>query len=83
VARGVIAPWTTGTIWEDKTMLRNFLKEEQGQSTVEYLLIIAVIVVVITTFGSRAQKGMEELTNTVFGELNKSVRGIFSKAQMR
>lgn len=68
---------------EDRTMLRNFFKEEQGQSTVEYLLIIAVIVVVITTFGEKAQKGMAQLTDTVFGELNKSVKGIFSKAGMK
>ena len=64
-------------------MLRNFIREEQGQSTVEYLLIIAVIVVVITTFGSQAQKGMRTLTDTVFGQLNQSVRNIFNKAELR
>lgn len=64
-------------------MLRQFLKEEQGQSTVEYLLIIAVIVVVITTFGSKAQQGMSALTEEVFTQLRSSVKGIFSKAQMR
>jgi Flp pilus assembly pilin Flp len=64
-------------------MLRSFLKEEQGQSTVEYLLIIAVIVVVITTFGEKAQRGMGELTDAVFGNLKKSVNGIFNKAGMK
>ena len=43
-------------------MMKQFLFEEEGQTTVEYLLIIAVIVVVISVLG----KGMKDkLQNTI------------------
>jgi len=47
-------------------MLRQFLKEEEGQTTVEYIMIIAVVVLVISLFGSKISKLTAEVTDQVF-----------------
>jgi Flp pilus assembly pilin Flp len=54
-------------------MLKQFLKDEQGQTTVEYLLIIVVVVVVISVLGQQMKVKITELTNNIFGQLNTSV----------
>ena len=54
-------------------MLKQFLNEEEGQTTVEYLLIIAVVVVVITAMGAKIKPLMEQLTEKVFAGVNKKV----------
>ncbi len=61
-------------------MLKQFLTEEDGQTTVEYLLIIAVIVVVISVFGKVAQERMAETVNTVFKGVNARINDLMSKA---
>jgi Flp pilus assembly pilin Flp len=61
-------------------MLKQFLKDEQGQTTVEYLLIIAVVVVVISVLGKQMQAKIGELTNNIFGQINSTVTGIMKGA---
>lgn len=61
-------------------MLKQFLKDEQGQTTVEYLLIIAVVVVVISVLGKQMQAKIGELTNNIFGQINATVTGIMKGA---
>lgn len=60
-------------------MVKQFLKDEQGQTTVEYLLIIAVVVVVISVLGKKMQTSIAQLTDTIFGEVNKSVRTLIQR----
>jgi len=59
-------------------MFRNFLKEEKGQTTVEYLLIIAVIVVVISVLGKNLQQRLPEVVNAVFGGVNKKIQQLMN-----
>jgi len=59
-------------------MLKQFLKDEQGQTTVEYLLIIAVIVVVISVLGKQMQKRVGELVSTIFDGIGKKVNQLMS-----
>jgi len=54
-------------------MLKQFLKDEQGQTTVEYLLIIAVVVVVISALGGVMQERVKQLTGRIFGEIDGAV----------
>ena len=54
-------------------MLKQFLREEEGQSTVEYLLISAVVVTVVTAMGAKIKPAIENLTTTIFGKINKQV----------
>ncbi|NBX93024.1 MAG: Flp family type IVb pilin [Proteobacteria bacterium] len=61
-------------------MLKQFLKDEQGQTTVEYLLIIAVIVVGISLVGKKMQVGLEKLTQSVFSGVETQVGKLMKAA---
>lgn len=54
-------------------MIKHFLKEEQGQTTVEYLLIIAVIVVVIGVLGKQLRDRLPETIGAVFKGVNGKI----------
>lgn len=59
-------------------MFRHFLREEEGQTTVEYLLIIAVVVVVISVLGKQMQTKVKALSDQIFGEIEKKVKNLMS-----
>ena len=59
-------------------MFKQFLREEEGQTTVEYLLIIAVIVVVISVLGKGMQKQIKDLTDNIFSGINKKVQQLMN-----
>lgn len=59
-------------------MVRQFLREEEGQTTVEYLLIIAVVVVVISVLGKQMQAKVKDLVGTIFAEIDKKVKVLMS-----
>jgi Flp pilus assembly pilin Flp len=53
--------------------VKAFLREEFGQTTVEYLLIVAVIVVVISVLGKGFQSGVRKVTDSVFAGINAKI----------
>jgi Flp pilus assembly pilin Flp len=61
-------------------MMKQFLKEEEGQTTVEYLLIIAVIVVVISVLGKNLKDQLPKTVSKVFDGVNKKVDALMSAA---
>lgn len=61
-------------------MVKQFLKDEKGQTTVEYLLIIAVIVVVISVFGRELQKALPGVVQKVFNGVGKKIDLLMSQA---
>ena len=61
-------------------MLKKFQKDEQGQTTVEYLLIIAVVVVVISILGKKMQQQIGALTDNIFKQVNSSVTNLMKGA---
>lgn len=44
-----------------------FLKDEEGQTSTEYILLVAVAAMLVMKFKKSASDGIEELTNGVFG----------------
>ncbi len=46
--------------------LKNFLKDESGQTTTEYILILAVIVTIFMQFRTK----LKNIINKIFGELD-------------
>lgn len=54
-------------------MMKQFFHDEDGQTTVEYLLIIAVIVVTISVLGKGMKDRVGGLVNTIFDNVNKEV----------
>ncbi len=61
-------------------MFKQFLREEEGQTTVEYLLIIAVVVVVISVLGNKMSKQVEALTQKVFAGMGSKVDQLMKSA---
>ncbi len=61
-------------------MAKHFLRNRKGQTTVEYLLIIAVIVVVISVFGRVAQKRMATTVEAVFNGIDKKISKLMGSA---
>ena len=64
----------------EKDMLKQFLKEEKGQTTVEYLLIIAVIVVVITVLGKGMKDNIGKVVDSVFAGVQQKIKVLMSAA---
>lgn len=62
-------------------MFKQFLKEEEGQTTVEYLLIIAVIVVVISVLGKGLRDKLPATIETVFKGVNDKISQLMSQAK--
>lgn len=52
--------------------LKNFVKDESGQTTTEYILILAVIVTIFMQF----RKKLIGILNKIFGELDTSTDNI-------
>ena len=50
-----------------KTFL-NFLKDEEGQTSTEYILLVAVVALIVFKFKGIATTELEKLTNGVFGK---------------
>ena len=61
-------------------MIQQFLREEDGQTTVEYLLIIAVIVVTISVLGKGMKEKITGLVDTIFKNVNTQVNKMMSAA---
>ncbi len=59
-------------------MIRSFLKEEEGQTTVEYLLIIAVIVVAISVLGKGLKDNIKTVVDNVFKGVNDKIKQLMS-----
>lgn len=49
---------------------------KKGQTSVEYILIIAVIVGVILAFGKQFKSKIEGVTNELFGGVSDSIKGM-------
>lgn len=69
----------TSPFGED-TMFKRFLKEEEGQTTVEYLLIIAVVVVVISVLGSQLSKKLPGTIDEVFKGVNNKIKSLMTQS---
>lgn len=61
-------------------MFQQFLREEDGQTTVEYLLIIAVIVVTISVLGKGMKEKITGLVDTIFKGVNDQVKKMMTAA---
>lgn len=44
----------------------NFLKDESGQTSTEYILLVAVVALIVFKFKDIATTRLEDLTNNIF-----------------
>jgi Flp pilus assembly pilin Flp len=54
--------------------LRALIRDERGQTAVEYMLILAVIVGVIVTLGNTFQSRFKGIVDSVFSKIDRKVK---------
>ncbi len=54
----------------------NYLKDEDGQTSTEYILLVAVVAVIILKFKDTLQEKLNNLINGVFGKTDKILDGL-------
>lgn len=67
---------TIGPHVGDRVMLNKvieFLKEEDGQTSTEYILLVAVVALIVFKFKEKAQTELDKLTGDVFGAANSKI----------
>ena len=50
-----------------------FLKDEEGQTSTEYILLVAVVALIVFKFKNTASKKLTDLTNGVFDTANDKI----------
>lgn len=55
-----------------------FLKDEEGQTSTEYILLVAVVALIVFKFKDIALEKLTGLTNGVFGKADEMVQSINS-----
>lgn len=50
-----------------------FLKDEEGQTSTEYILLVAVVALIVFKFKNTAQTKLNELTSGVFDTANSKI----------
>jgi pilus assembly protein Flp/PilA len=66
---GACARSTTGE-WAMKKLMA-YLKDESGQTSTEYILLVAVVAMIVFKFKKQADSGLSKITDTVFGKSNE------------
>ena len=59
-----------------KGRLKELFREESGQTAVEYMLILAVIVTVIVTLGRTFKSRFNALVENVFNQIDRHVKNL-------
>lgn len=55
--------------------LIDYLKDENGQTSTEYILLVAVVALIVLKFKSVATKKLEDLTNSIFDKASRDILG--------
>lgn len=53
-----------------------YLKDESGQTSTEYIMLVAVVAMIVFKFKNKADKELTTITDTVFGKAKTMVEGI-------
>jgi Flp pilus assembly pilin Flp len=57
-----------------KSKLMNLVRSKQGQTSVEYILIIVVIVAVVWAFGGQLKTKITDITNDLFSGISSGIK---------
>lgn len=55
--------------------IKEFIKDEGGQTSTEYILLVAIVALVVIKFGNTLKAKMEGLTNSVFQKADNVLDG--------
>ncbi|MBT3585280.1 MAG: hypothetical protein HN509_10255 [Halobacteriovoraceae bacterium] len=59
-----------------KKSIWTFLKDEDGQTSTEYILLVAVVALIVFKFKNVAEDKLTKITEQVFGKAEGFVEGI-------
>lgn len=54
-----------------KKLFWAFLEDEQGQTSTEYILLVAVVALIVFKFKEKAVVELDKLTGNIFGKANQ------------
>lgn len=52
------------------------MKDESGQTSTEYILLVAVVAMIVFKFKKTAGERLDKITGDVFGKADEMVKGI-------
>ena len=61
-----------------KKLIWAFLCDEEGQTSTEYILLLAVVAMIVFKFKGKAEEGLGKVTDTIFGKANNIAEQIGS-----
>lgn len=61
------------TIRKLKSMSSRFLKDESGQSTTEYVLLLVFVVMAVKAVGNRLNTGLSRLVDSALGKAEQEI----------
>ncbi len=47
-----------------------FLKDESGQTSTEYILLVAMVALIVIKFGGKLREELDNMVSSVFGKAN-------------
>jgi pilus assembly protein Flp/PilA len=56
-----------------KNLILDFLKDEEGQTSTEYILLVAVVALIVFKFREIATEKLSSLTSTIFNKAEQSI----------
>ena len=56
--------------------LKSYLQDENGQTSTEYILLLAVVALIVIKFGKEANSKLKDLTESIFGSATTVVNKI-------
>lgn len=56
--------------------LKAYMLDESGQTSTEYILLVAVVAMIVFKFKKTAGDRLDTITNSVFGKADKMIEGI-------
>jgi pilus assembly protein Flp/PilA len=59
-----------------KNLVIDFLRDEEGQTSTEYILLVAVVALIVFKFKSVATEKLDTITKGVFGKADDWVQSI-------
>jgi pilus assembly protein Flp/PilA len=59
-----------------KNLVLDFLRDEEGQTSTEYILLVAVVALIVFKFKNTATDKLGKITDGVFGKADSWVQSI-------
>lgn len=56
-----------------KGKIVEFLKDESGQTSTEYILLVAMVALIVIKFGGKLRTELDKMVESVFGRANTAL----------